>query len=157
MSPPVGGLMAREVLSGGIEVDGHFFEKDTEVGVPHYAIHHEESYYPEPFRYMPERWLVKGEHDDRGTEQLALAQSAFCPFSIGPRGCVGKIMAYQEMMTVLARVLWEYDLRLEPGSELGGGDEKGVDGRQRRGEYQLYDTFASRCVGPMMEVRPRQR
>ena len=155
MSRPVGGLMPREVLSGGIEVDGHFFDKGIELGVPHYAIHHNETYYPEPFRYMPDRWLVESEHDGRGTQQLALAQSAFCPFSIGPRGCVGKIMAYQEMMTVLARVLWEFDLRLEPGSKVGEGFETGVEGRRRRDEYQLYDTFASKSFGPMMEVRPR--
>ena len=147
--------MPREVLSGGIEVDGHFFAKGIEIGVPHYAIHHNETYYPEPFRYMPERWLVESEHDGQGTQQLALAQSAFCPFSIGPRGCVGKIMAYQEMMTVLARMLWEFDLRLERGSKVGEGFETGVEGRRRRDEYQLYDNFASRSDGPMMEVRRR--
>lgn len=142
--------MAREVLPGGLSVDGHLFPAGCEIGTPHYALHHDERYYPEPFQYTPERWLAT---DPRTMEE---AQRAFCAFSIGPRGCVGKTMAYQELMTVLGRVLWEYDVRLDEGGEEGfGGWWKGRRGRE--GEYQLYDTFSSKSVGPRMQFRSRRR
>ena len=135
LSPPVGGLMAREVLPGGIKIDAHVFPKGTEIGTPHYALHHDAAYYPAPFLYQPERWLAG---------DVTTAQSAFCAFSLGPRGCVGKAMAYQEVMTVLARVLWLYEIR-------SGGGSAG-----ERGEYQLFDTFSSRSVGPLMQFRARR-
>ena len=141
--------MAREVLTGGMEVDGHIFPKGVEIGTPHYAIHHEAVYYPEPFLYKPERWLADEGYD------VAKAQSAFCAFSIGPRGCVGKTMAYQELMTVLGRVLWEFDIRLDSRSRLSEGHKKWKGCRDRADEYQLFDTFSSKSVGPLVQFRPR--
>ena len=151
LSPPVGGLMAREVLTGGLEVDGHVFPKGTEIGTPHYALHHDEEYYPEPFRYKPERWLAD---EELGTAKV---RKAFCAFSIGPRGCVGKTMAYQELMTVIGRVLWEFDIKLDDRSDLLEGSEGWKGSRQRADEYQLYDTFSSKSIGPQMQFRPRRR
>jgi hypothetical protein len=34
------------------------------------------------------------------------------PFSIGPRNCIGKNLAYNEVGLILARVLWKFDLEL---------------------------------------------
>ena len=34
------------------------------------------------------------------------------PFSIGPRSCIGRNLAYNEMRLILARVLWNFDLEL---------------------------------------------
>lgn len=151
LSPPVGGLMAREVLTGGLEVDGHLFPKGVEIGTPHYALHHDEKYYPEPFLYKPERWLA-----DEGPE-VAKARSAFCAFSIGSRGCVGKTMAYQELMIVMGRVLCEFEIKLDDRSELQGRSERWKGCRQRADEYQLYDTFSSKSLGPRVQFRPRRR
>ncbi len=57
LNPPVGGLLPRRVLSGGIEIDGIYFPEGTVVGTPHYGIHHNEDYFPSPFDYIPERWI----------------------------------------------------------------------------------------------------
>lgn len=165
-SPPVGGLLPREVLPGGAEVDGTFFPEGVEVGVPHYALHHNEAYYPDSFAYKPERWIVgagepgTGEHTTPAS--LALAQNAFTAFSIGPRGCLGKGMAYLEMSIVVARVLWLYEVRLVAGSTVGegSGEGEGKEGvaegrRMRRDEFQLVDTFVSKADGPMVEFRIR--
>ena len=151
LSPPVGGLMAREVLAGGLEVDGHLFPKGVETETPHYALHHDKKYYPEPFLYKPEQWLA-----DEGPEVLK-ARSAFCAFSIGPRGCIGKIMAYQELMIVIGRVLCEFEIKLDDRSELQKRSERWKECRQRADEYQLYDTFSSKSMGPPVKFRPRRR
>ena len=89
MSPSVGGLLPRQVLHGEMEVEGQQLPEGTVVGVPHYGVHHNPTYFPEPFEYRPERWIA-GSAPQVTAESVALAQSAFCPFSIGPRGCIGK-------------------------------------------------------------------
>lgn len=152
LSPPVGGLLPREVLPGGLTVDGVFFPAGSVVGVPHYAVHHNESYYPSPFSFLPERWISA---EGTTKESVTLAQSAFCPFSIGARGCIGKGLAYSELSTALARVVWLYDFKLADGARIGEGSEDMVEGRRRKGEYQLRDSFTSMKDGPLVVFRKR--
>jgi cytochrome P450 len=150
LSPSVGGALPREVLPGGLIADGHFFPAGTVLAVPHYAIHHNPAYYPDPFAYKPERWL------DANKGAVELAHSAFCPFSIGPRACIGKGMAYLELSVALARMVWLFDMRLKPGSRVGEGGWEGAEyGRHRAGEYQLMDKFTSWMDGPLVEFRRR--
>jgi cytochrome P450 len=158
LSPSVGGLLPREVLPGGLVLDGEPIPPGTVVGTPHYTIHHNEYYYPAPFTFMPERWIPGVDHPLTGkpvtSHEVTMAQSAFCPFSIGPRGCIGKGLAYQEMMTTLARVLFLYDLRKAVGVVDPGEGKKGMEyGRHRASEFQLVDTFTSMKNGPMVEFR----
>ncbi len=157
LSPSVGGLLPREVLPGGMTVDGENIPVGTVIGTPHYTIHHNASYYPEPFAYVPERWVAGSSVAGGmvGEEDVTRAQSAFCPFSIGPRGCIGKGLAYIEMTTTLARVLFLYDIRRAAGMTAGEGQEGKEWGRHRPSEYQLVDTFTSLKDGPMVEFRKR--
>ena len=153
MSPPVGAILPRIVLSGGLQVLGHDIPAGTTVGCPIYALHHHEAFVPDPFRYNPSRWIA-GESGVTSTTLEAL-HSVFNPFSIGPRGCIGKPMAYMELMLTLARLLWSYDMRLAPG-ELGkvgeGAPGKGT-GRERREEFQMEDIFVSNKSGPFAQFR----
>ena len=161
MSPSVGGIPPREVLQGGITIDGEHIPKGTVLGTPHYTIHHNAAYYPDPFTYTPERWIVGSHKTSSGervtvTSEVEVAQSAFCPFSIGPRGCIGKGLAYQEMMTTLARTLYMYDIRKAAGVvDPGEGNPQNEYGRHRVEEFQLIDQFTSLKDGPMIEFRKR--
>ncbi|VBB80976.1 Putative cytochrome P450 E-class, group I [Podospora comata] len=159
LSPSVGGLLPREVLAGGMTIDGEMVPEGTIVGTPHYTIHHNANYYPEPFAYKPERWIASpGIEKEAGVreQEVALAQSAFCPFSIGPRGCIGKGLAYVEMSITLARVLYMYDLRRAVGVEDPGEGKPGAEmGREKPSEFQLVDTFTSLKNGCMVEFRRR--
>jgi cytochrome P450 len=154
LSPPVGGLLPREVLSGGITVDGESFPEGVVVGTPHYTIHHNPDYFPSPFTFNPERWIADSSPSVTA-DSIALARSAFCPFSIGPRGCIGKGMAYTELSTALARTLYLYHMRLAPGMRVGEGDRDLEFGRHRATEYQLKDSFTSLKDGPIVEFRRR--
>ncbi|KAF3033777.1 hypothetical protein E8E11_001666 [Didymella keratinophila] len=142
MSPPVAGALPRQVLPGGMEIDGKRIPAGVDVGVPIYAIHHNSNYYPQPFDYIPERWLTDPSANPMHSSLLA-AQSAFNPFSIGPRGCIGKGLAYVELTVTIARVLYLYDLRLAPGTTLGAGNKDLEVGRTRANEYQIQDVFAT--------------
>ncbi|KAI1661842.1 cytochrome P450 [Daldinia decipiens] len=162
MSPSVGGILPREVLKGGITIDGEFIPEGIVVGTPHYTVHHNPAYYPRPFSYVPERWM-EGSHKTFGeasgsnttAQDVSLAQSAFCPFSVGPRGCIGKGLAYIEMMTTLARTLYTYDLRKSAGFDPAEGSPDLEWGRRRVDEFQLIDQFTSFKDGPMVEFRKR--
>ena len=149
LSPPVGGLMPREVLPGGVDIHGHHFSEGTDIGVPHYAIHHNEAYFKDPFQYNPSRWLV-GEGTDAA--DVATVQSAFCAFSIGPRGCIGKGMAYMELATSLASILWLYDMRLSQAEQPNGARESSIMALRRR-DSQSVDKFVSKVRGPVVEFR----
>lgn len=163
LSPSVGGILPREVLPGGITIDGHRIPEGVVVGVPHYTIHHNPDYYPSPFAFVPERWIVGASASlrDAGAaattvtaDDVARAQSVFCPFSVGPRGCIGKGLAYHEMTTTLARTLYLYDMRRAVGvRDPGEGGPELEWGRHRESEYQLIDTFTSARDGPMIEFR----
>lgn len=160
LSPSVGGIVPREVLAGGMTVDGVFVPEGTVVGVPHYAIHHNATYFAEPARFVPERWIAGSKLASGsmvGETDVALAQSAFCPFSVGPRGCIGKGLAYVEMSITLARVLWLYDVRRAVGVlDTAEGREGAEWGRDRKDEMQLIDTFTSFKEGVMVDFRKKR-
>jgi cytochrome P450 len=161
LSPPVPSHLPREVLSGGLTVDRHYFPKGTVVGTAPYAIHHCQEYYPEPFVFRPERWMVDEKTQGGASAQsVATARAAFCPFSLGPRGCIGKTIAYLEAMLALANLLFLYDIRLpediQEKEPSGGGRPNNKHwGRRRKDEYQLVEHFLTEREGPMVEFRTR--
>ena len=91
------------------------------------------------------------------SQSLEYSKLAFCPFSLGTRGCIGKNMAYMEMLTAIARLMWTYDMRFSMGEVSGGGDAAAVDfGRQRPDEYQLTDRFVCEREGPVAQFKMRE-
>lgn len=156
LSPPVGGILPREVLAGGIDIEGQHIPSGVAIGTPHYTIHHNSEYYPQPFSFIPERWIAGSSTALLGeitTDSVALARTAFCPFSIGPRGCIGKGMAYHELGIALARTVVSYDMRLASGTRIGEGSADLGYGRHRSTEYQLKDSFTSIKDGPLVEFK----
>ena len=130
MSPSVTGTVPREVLKGGIMIDGEYIPAGTTVGTGCYSLHHNPQYFHEPFSYKPERWTV-GSSPEVTAESVELAQSGFFPFSFGPRGCIDKNPAYVELRSVIARTVWLYETRLAPGSMVGNVEAGGEDCRRQ--------------------------
>jgi cytochrome P450 len=131
---------------------GHKFPEGTIIGVPTYVLHHNELYFDRPFEYNPSRWLVKGEGDDaaegNSPEIIARQRQAFIPFSLGPRACIGRNVALFEVYMCVARALFLYDLRMQPGTEhLGVGTGE---------EYKIKDFFIVGKEGPVLQFRPTQ-
>jgi cytochrome P450 len=136
MTPPTPGMLPRTVLPGGINIDGHHILENVEVGTPFYALFHNPAYFPDSFSYHPERWLLSDDASEEAKRDFQVANQAFAPFSIGPRACIGKNMAYMEMMIVMARVLFLFDFSSEGGEE--------------GGEYVVKDHFVCGKDGPMI-------
>ncbi|KAI0180669.1 cytochrome P450 [Hypoxylon sp. FL1284] len=121
---------------------------------------HNETYFPEPFKYKPERWLDDEEHtteNSEGEQGKSIMRAAFAPFAFGDTGCLGKAMAYHEISLVVAKTLWYFDFRRASGEadKLGGGQPGRTDGREKPGEFQLYDLAVADHDGPNLIFEPR--
>ncbi|ORY19062.1 cytochrome P450 [Clohesyomyces aquaticus] len=156
MSGPAAGIGWREVSpgTGGIIIDGHHIPEGFEVGLSSYVIHHNESFFPEPFTFKPERWIVSPENPK---EQVERSRRAFAPFSLGPRGCAGRAMAYMEISNVIAKTVWCFDFEPSKGEvgKIGEGKPNGERGRRRPKEFQTYEHLTSSHDGPYLRFRLR--
>ena len=152
VSPPLGAIMPRQALPGGLHVDGNIFPDGTEVETLVYALHHQEHYYPDAFTFNPARWHV-GSSAATPAESISSSQSAFCPFGIGPRSCAGKTLAYTEISIILARMLFLFDLRLSQNSRPEEGRSIWANGRKRKNEFHLFDSIVALHNGPMVEFK----
>ncbi|KAL1858048.1 hypothetical protein Daus18300_010160 [Diaporthe australafricana] len=167
MSPPFLGTFWREPHTSYHErfvVDGHVIPPGTIVGISPYSVMHNEAYFPEPFAFRPERWLVpEGEQSGaavsiaQAEQERSMMRAAFAPFALGETGCLGKAMAYQEMSLVLAKTLWYFDFERAAGEagRLGEGEPGKTNGRGKKEEYQLFDLAVADHDGPNLVFRPR--
>jgi cytochrome P450 len=80
---------------------------DTPVAISILLVHHREDVYPQPFAFLPERWLGR----KPGTY-------AWIPFGGGTRRCLGGALAMAEQRIVLEAMCRRLDLRAaEPEPE----------------------------------------
>lgn len=83
--------------SGGV-----FIPPGAVVGCAAYTLHHDPDVFPEPFSFRPERWMDDG--TDRALRRPGMTKNLM-PFGAGPRACIGKNLALQQLHdTVLAVV-----------------------------------------------------
>ena len=161
LSPGVAGMIPREVLEGGITIDDTHFPAGYDIGVPNYALHHNDVYFPEPFTFKPERWIITEGDPSTGDPavskaDVSLAYSAFASFSKGESSCAGMSLAYQTMSTIVARMFFLFDMRLKPGSTAGDGHPRLGEDRARQEEFQCWDKFVAIHEGPMVEFKKRK-
>lgn len=74
-----------------------------------WIVHRDPRWWPEPDRFLPERWL-----EPRGEAP----RLAYFPFGAGPRICVGERFAWMEAILLVATIGRRVRLRLAPGQEL---------------------------------------
>ncbi len=63
--------------------------------------------FQDPMLFKPERWI-----DPEIGDKLEASQ----PWSTGPRGCIGRNLAWLELRVTLAKLLWVYDLKFADSS-----------------------------------------
>ncbi|KAL9072095.1 MAG: hypothetical protein Q9157_005221 [Trypethelium eluteriae] len=90
-------------ISPGCEIDGFWVPKGTEVYTSAFAVTHDAKCFHEPESFIPERWL-----DPHCTDVKEASQ----PFSLGYRGCIGRNFAYMQMTSIMAKMLYKYDMTL---------------------------------------------
>ncbi|KAI1076269.1 cytochrome P450 [Whalleya microplaca] len=109
MCPPGPGGLPRVVPDGGATICGHYVPEKTTVAVHQWALYHNSNMFSDPFNFHPERHMC----DERSASD---SKDALQPFHLGPRNCLGRHLAYVEMRTILARVLWNFDMRIAEDS-----------------------------------------
>lgn len=78
--------------------------------MPIYAAHHLEEFFPEPERFMPERFLKEN--------QSLIKPYTFRPFGGGNRICIGQRFAINEMKMCVAKLLSKFKLEKAPKTNL---------------------------------------
>jgi cytochrome P450 len=103
--PPSWGMSRR--ATADLEVDGWTIPAGSEAMVSQWVIHHDPRWYPDPFRFDPERWMPEAV----GTRP----RLAYFPFGAGPRICIGEDFAWAEAIIVLATLAARWRFLLVPG------------------------------------------
>ncbi|KAJ7172021.1 cytochrome P450 [Mycena filopes] len=89
-----------------------FIPEDTQIYIPPYALQRSPSnFFPAPDKFDPDRWLRPQSPDS--DEVLNLA--AFIPFSFGSANCVGKALAWREMLMVSSKLVRKFELKFAEG------------------------------------------
>ena len=157
-------FQTRVVGPGGMFIEGQFSTEGTDIGIPHYTLHRDPEYFPDPLLYNPDRWLAGERYSDTpenpciGSMVAGTGQApSFTPFGAGRSGCIGKHMAYQEMSYILARLIWHFDMKLDTEmAHIGEGTGTGSEGRERKDEFQLSCRFVSQQDGPVIIFKRRE-
>ncbi|KAI1344240.1 putative benzoate 4-monooxygenase cytochrome P450 [Xylariaceae sp. FL0016] len=77
--------------------------KNTPVSMAAYSLHMDPEVFPEPHKFIPDRWL--GEYDPRMNRNLV-------PFTKGSRGCLGMNVAWAEMYIFLGTLFLDEGLEM---------------------------------------------
>jgi epi-isozizaene 5-monooxygenase / beta-farnesene synthase len=83
--------------------------KGTTTLISLWGLSHNPDTWPDPWRFDPSRWL--------GPEAKDRSPYASIPFSLGPRGCLGRQLSIMEQRTILVHTVRRYHLRLHSRSK----------------------------------------
>ncbi|TGJ83827.1 hypothetical protein E0Z10_g4971 [Xylaria hypoxylon] len=87
--------------------------------------------------FNPERWLKT---DEKGNVVYDAQSGPIMAFSLGPRGCFGRRLAYLEVRIVLALLVWNFEFH------------KLSDGLSSRDSYDSITTNPHRCYVSLTKV-----
>lgn len=146
--------MPREILPGGQEILGEHFPAGIVVGAAPWLDSRNHDVYGDEGSFRPERWIA-GSSPDVTEKTVAAMRRNFNPFTTGLGACLGKNVAYAEMMITVARTLHRLEVRRAPGSTLGGGRPELGWGASNEKEMHVQDAFITLRQGPEVQFRRR--
>jgi cytochrome P450 len=100
---PPAWTMGRRVLVD-YDVGGYVLPANSIVLVSQWVMHHDPRYYPDPFKFDPERWTTE--------EREARPKFSYFPFGAGPRVCIGEQFAWMEGALLIATIAQQWKMRL---------------------------------------------
>eukprot|EP00816_Leptocylindrus_hargravesii_P005629 CAMPEP_0196802132 /NCGR_PEP_ID=MMETSP1362-20130617/1815_1 /TAXON_ID=163516 /ORGANISM="Leptocylindrus danicus, Strain CCMP1856" /LENGTH=435 /DNA_ID=CAMNT_0042173349 /DNA_START=272 /DNA_END=1579 /DNA_ORIENTATION=+ len=96
---PVAALGSWRVLSNDINTGKYSLAKGAIIGIPYFVVHRNREYINNPDEFIPSRWIDPSED----------LSSAYMPFALGRRNCVGQSLAYSELFICLATLVVDYE------------------------------------------------
>ena len=102
---PANGMpLSRVSPSEGLEIDGRYFPPGIQLTVYSWALHRNKRLFGEDaLDFVPERWL-----DEERSRQL---HRCFFSFGFGSRACLGRNLAWMEMLKVVSTLFRRYSIR----------------------------------------------
>ena len=91
------------VLTEALTLGDHTIPAGSEILFSIYNTHRDETIFPEPLRFKPERW-----------DNFKPSVYEYTPFSSGPRTCIGAMFATMEIKIIIAMMLQRFRLGLVP-------------------------------------------
>lgn len=85
------------------QLDSHYLPKGTWIVMSPYITHRIPELFPEPYRFLPDRWI-----------SLHRSAYEFMPFSAGPRYCIGTSLGMMQLKIALAMIFQRYSFQLKP-------------------------------------------
>jgi cytochrome P450 len=106
---PPAWIVGRRALSE-YGMGDYFIPARTIVLMSQWIVHKDPRWWPEPDRFLPERWLPGGSAMDPARPKFS-----YFPFGAGTRVCIGEQFAWMEGILGLATFARRFALRLVPG------------------------------------------
>ncbi|KAK0640554.1 cytochrome P450 monooxygenase [Cercophora newfieldiana] len=104
--PAVPASLPRICQKGGDTICGKYVPEGAAMEIWPMVVFHSSRNFTDPKKFIPERWLDGPESERFAKDRV----QAFQPFSVGPRNCIGRNLAYTEMRLIMAKLMWNFDL-----------------------------------------------
>ncbi|OJJ02879.1 hypothetical protein ASPVEDRAFT_131535 [Aspergillus versicolor CBS 583.65] len=140
--PPVPTGLPRRTISP-VNIAGFDLPIGTTVFVHQSGAYQSPANFHDPQRFIPERWLPESKRDP-ASPFYSDNRDVLQPFSVGPRNCIGRNLAFAEMRIIFARILWNFDLELCEESA-NWGDQK---------SYVVWEKVPLMCKLTLRENSP---
>ncbi|KAF2997728.1 hypothetical protein E8E14_001942 [Neopestalotiopsis sp. 37M] len=105
LSPAVGSRAARIAPDRDLFYNGIRIPAGTPVGMTTILMHHDETLYPSPQSFNPQRWMEP--------ESRRMLDKTYAPFSRGTRICLGMHLAWAELYLVIAALVQHFDFKFQ--------------------------------------------
>ena len=126
----------RDTVVSGVKIP-----RGTIVGTQNFTLHRDLRAFPDPEKFIPERWLEASTYE-KTVEQVTAMKEAFLPFSIGSRKCVGINVSMMELSKLAAG----FFLRFEGEIDAGMTEQ----------DMRMYDVFSASPAGGKLVVKLRE-
>mmetsp|Transcript_19094 Transcript_19094/g.38713 ORF Transcript_19094/g.38713 Transcript_19094/m.38713 type:complete len:579 (-) Transcript_19094:215-1951(-) len=114
----IGRRALRDVTIGGKGDGKHIYKlpKGCQVYVYPWFVQRHPKHWDEPDKFDPDRFLsMEVNMNERGEGATPSGKNPFLPFSLGPRNCIGLMLAQAELRATLAHIVHRY--KLEPADK----------------------------------------
>ncbi|KAI0451348.1 isotrichodermin C-15 hydroxylase [Xylaria acuta] len=110
--PPTPDKLFRTTNDRNVIIADKVVPPQTSVTMNLWAAYRDPINFHRPLEFIPERWVK-----ETPPEFLNDDKTVFKPFSVGPRDCIGKNLAWAQMRLILAHLVWNLDfITIEPES-----------------------------------------
>lgn len=101
--------VARQAIED-YEIDEYTIPSGADIYMSPYVVHHDERFFPEPFKFNPERWKEE--------QASSLPRFAYFPFGGGTRRCIGEPFAMMEGVLIIAAIFSRFDVKITPDQKI---------------------------------------